>query len=61
MKILKSKKTGLEHSVTEEEYAAMVREGTIINRFDVTDIRMRPSVSQEVPIELKAIIKKTKQ
>lgn len=62
MKIIKSKKTGLEHTITDDEYAAMVREGVIIKRFDVieTGKTIIPSF-KTVPIEIKKIIKKTEK
>jgi hypothetical protein len=61
MKILTSKKTGLSHTISEEDYAKMLKEGRIIKRFDVTDTRMRASMPEDAPIEIKKIIKKTKE
>jgi hypothetical protein len=54
MKEIKSKKTGLTHILSEEQYAGMVREGNIIKRFDVTEIKGRTiiPVSKEVPKEI---------
>lgn len=51
MKELKSKKTGLTQTLSDEEYAKMVKLGTIdMNKFVVTDLRSRPIVpSLKIP------------
>ena len=58
MKEIKSKKTGLTHIITEEEYATMVRQESILKRFDVTDIKSRIIIPVQTP---KEIIKKVKE
>lgn len=51
MKELRSKKTGLTQTLSDEEYAKMVKLGTIdMNKFVVTDLRSRPIVpSLKIP------------
>ena len=51
MKELKSKKTGLTQTISDEEYSKMVKLGTIdMNKFVVTDLRSRPIVpSLKIP------------
>jgi hypothetical protein len=62
MKRLKSKKTGLEQDVSEEEYAAIVRKGVIpMNRFEVTTLKARPIVPSLKTDEPIKITKKTKE
>ena len=57
-KRLVSKKTGLETILTEEEYALLIKRGTIpLNRFVITDLTMRsviPSLKEEVKIVKKS-------
>jgi hypothetical protein len=54
---LKSKKTGRISVITDEEYAMMVKKGSVdMRKFLMTKLTMRPivpSLKQEVPIELK--------
>ena len=60
MKELKSKKTGLVQILSEEDYARLVKEGTVpLSRFVVTDLRSRPLIpSSKVPSDLKNKTKK---
>lgn len=56
---IKSKKTGLSHILSKEEYATMVAEGEIIKRFDVVDVSVRPMIIPAIKtVEVKKINKK---
>lgn len=57
---LKSKKTGITHVISDEEYASMVRKGAIqLSRFNVTKLQMRTIIPSLEPKEVK-IVKKQK-
>ena len=61
MKEIKSKKTGRIQIISEEEYAVMVKQGEVIKRFTVTDVRgTRVITPPQTPVEIKKITKKTK-